>query len=121
MNKITITALRITQLLLILVGITVLIITVFYVIDTPKRNAFECFNNMRQFDSAKYSYAMAYNLCEGTVLTDSQVQEIGNYIKNGWKKNKCPSGGKYSIGTIGQYPKCSIHGSLGELIKKQTK
>jgi hypothetical protein len=67
---------------------------------------------MRQFESARHSFAMAEGLADGTTLDAGQVAELGEYMKGGWEGNKCPEGGEYGIGPVGGDVECSFHGPL---------
>jgi len=121
MSRIVLRVVHVLQLLSIVVAIAAVLGAIWYAIDTPSRNAYECLNNMRQIDSAKESFSMVYKLTNVTVLTDANIRELADYIKGGWDAHKCPSGGTYDVGAIGQDVKCSIHGSLSELSKKLRK
>lgn len=74
--------------------------------DTPEAKR-RCMNNLRQIDSAKEQYALAYRLGDEAVVTGPQ---IGEYIKGGWNAMKCPAGGKYTVNAIGSDPVCSVPG-----------
>ena len=69
---------------------------------TPCKNA--CINNLRQIDGAKEQYALENQLKAGSAVTPEQ---IGEYIKGGVVP-KCPGGGKYTIGPVGEEPVCSF-------------
>ena len=57
-------------------------------------------------DGAKDQFAIENRLPEGTVVDPKQVIP---YLK-GNAMPKCPSGGIYSIGKVGEDPSCSIPG-----------
>ena len=70
--------------------------------NTSQQNA--CINNLRQIDAGKEQAAMAERLSDGdTVATHT----VNMYIK-GNTTPKCPGGGKYTYGKIGENPDCSI-------------
>jgi len=76
----------------------------------PKsRKAKSCVNNMRILDSATEQCALANNLSNGEAAARS---EVSAYIKNGIDSLRCPSTGRYTFGTVGTDPTCSIHGTL---------
>jgi hypothetical protein len=71
----------------------------------------QCINNLRQIDAAKNQWALELNKPNGAVPTE---QDISPYIKLDANGNipKCPSGGIYTIGAIGEAPSCSVHGTF---------
>ena len=69
---------------------------------TPCKNA--CINNLRQIDGAKEQYALEHQLEAGSAVTP---QQIGEYIKGGVVPD-CPGNGKYTIGVVGEEPRCSF-------------
>ncbi|MCK5850235.1 MAG: hypothetical protein KAH23_04910 [Kiritimatiellae bacterium] len=73
--------------------------------DTPARkNA--CINNLRQIDAAKEQFALANKLHD----TDTPGEEIGAYLRGGWKAMKCPAGGTYTINSMNKNPECTVPG-----------
>jgi hypothetical protein len=79
----------------------------------PKRSGpiwerHRCIDNLREIDAAKNELALEHNLTNGTVVT---VNQVTNYLIHGIMP-KCPSGGIYIIGKIGETPICSIHGDV---------
>ena len=72
---------------------------------TGSHNA--CINNLRQIDAAKNEWALENKKTNGVVCTAS---DITPYIKLDAKGNlpKCPQGGIYTIGKIGEPPTCSL-------------
>ncbi len=69
----------------------------------------ECINNLRQIDGAKQQWALEM----GKRATDTpSMLDLQEYIGRGPNKvlPKCPSGGAYIIGTVGEKPKCNITG-----------
>lgn len=68
---------------------------------TSQKNA--CINNLRIIDSAKEQWAMAERLQDGD---DVDPEGAAQYMR-GAKIPKCPSGGTYTLGVIGEDPTCS--------------
>jgi hypothetical protein len=75
-----------------------------------------CINNLRQIDSAKNQWALEHNAKSNDVVTINDIRpyverERNNpFIKLDAKGNlpKCPSGGTYTIGKVGEPPTCSL-------------
>jgi chromosome segregation ATPase len=69
----------------------------------------KCINNLRQIDAAKNQYALENRKTTGAIVTEDDIKP---YIKLDADGNlpKCPAGGKYTIGRIGENPTCSIPG-----------
>jgi outer membrane lipoprotein-sorting protein len=72
-----------------------------------QRNA--CINNLRQIDGAKQEWALEKGKANGTPVTEDDIKP---YLKLDASGNipKCPAGGKYTIGKVGELPTCSIPG-----------
>jgi len=70
-----------------------------------QRNA--CINNLRQLDAAKNQFALEKGKTNGDTVTEADIKP---YIKLDAAGNlpKCPAGGKYTIGKVGENPACSI-------------
>lgn len=64
-----------------------------------------CLNNLRQIDAAIDRWVFENDFPEGGTLSSSQEAEVYSFLKSG--KPECPSGGVYSIGTIGVHPQVS--------------
>jgi outer membrane lipoprotein-sorting protein/predicted RNase H-related nuclease YkuK (DUF458 family) len=75
--------------------------------ETSQRNV--CINNLRQIDAAKNEWALEKGKANGTAVTEDDIKP---YIKLDADGNlpKCPSGGTYTIGKVGEKPTCSIPG-----------
>ena len=73
--------------------------------ENSQRNV--CINNLRQIDAAKNEFALEKGKANGTVVTED---DIAPYIKGAENLPTCPSGGKYTIGKVGETPTCSIPG-----------
>jgi hypothetical protein len=69
--------------------------------------AYACINNLRQIDAAKNEWALENNKTNGTPVT---VADIKPFIKldAGGNLPKCPAGGAYTIGVVGEPPTCSL-------------
>ena len=105
--------------LLIVVGIGIaawivtphfIVISKFFPQPMSQQNA--CVNNLRQIDAAKNEWALETGKTNsGIIVTESDIKP---YIKLDAKGNlpKCPQGGIYTIGKIGQPPTCSVHGDV---------
>lgn len=75
-------------------------------ISAARRNT--CINNLRLIYAAKQAWALEKNKTD----TDTPAEEdLLPYIKGGIFP-VCPSGGVYTIGTVGQPPTCSIPGHV---------
>lgn len=74
---------------------------------TTQQNS--CWNNIRQFESAKAQYALEAGLSNGNTISPSSV--LNNYMTNLTVSEACPAGGTYSnIDVVGTPASCSIHG-----------
>jgi septal ring factor EnvC (AmiA/AmiB activator) len=69
-----------------------------------ERNA--CIANLKQIDAAKLQWALLNNKTEDAIPT---AQDLLPYFKDGVYP-VCPSGGTYTINSVGQAPTCSIPG-----------
>ena len=76
-------------------------------LEISQRNA--CINNLRQIDAAKNEFALEKGKKNGDAVTEDDIKP---YIKLDADGNlpKCPSGGTYTIGNIGEKPTCSTAG-----------
>lgn len=82
----------------------------------PGWDANRCINNLRQIDAAKNEWALEHNAKSNNVVTINDIKpyierERNNpFIKLDAKGNlpKCPSGGIYTIGKVGEPPTCSL-------------
>jgi hypothetical protein len=68
-----------------------------------------CVNNLRQIDAAINEWALEQSKTNGTVVTEDDIKP---YIKLDAHGNvpKCPDGGKYTFGRVGDTPQitCSL-------------
>jgi hypothetical protein len=70
-----------------------------------------CLNNLRLIDSAKQQWALE----QGKNADDSPTwDEMRPYVGRGSKGvlPECPSHGVYTLGRVGEKPRCSIHGTV---------
>jgi len=90
-----------------LVGFVVIIVIPNFVAATLSRQANPCVNNLRQIDAAKNQWALENGKTNGDVATENDIKP---YIKLDVNGNlpKCPLGGTYQIGRVGEDPECSI-------------
>ena len=70
-----------------------------------QRNA--CINNLRQIDAAKNQFALEKGKKSGDPVTEADIKPYIKLDANG-NLPKCPAGGKYTIGNIGENTTCSI-------------
>ena len=73
------------------------------------RNA--CINNLRQIDAAKNQFALEKGKKNGDPVTEDDIKPYIKLDANG-NLPKCPAGGKYVIGKVGENPTCSIDGHV---------
>ena len=67
-----------------------------------------CINNLRQIDSAKNQWSLEKRKKAGDTPTEA---DLAPYIKGGVLP-KCPGGGKYTLGKVGELPTCSVAGHV---------
>jgi heme/copper-type cytochrome/quinol oxidase subunit 2 len=96
--------------------ILILLLLVVHFFQTPPTRGVQpnaCINNLRMIDAAKEQWAWEHNsksgdsINEADLMTYFKKDSSGNPIKL-----KCPQGGAYILGKIGQNPICSFHGDL---------
>lgn len=69
-----------------------------------------CINNLRMIDGAKNQWALENNKTANDTPTWTDILPyMGGHATN--KIPECPDGGQYTIGRIGENPKCSIGGN----------
>lgn len=73
--------------------------------QTAQTNA--CINNLRIIDAAKQQWALEKGKKSDDTPTEEDLQP---YIGRNGKFPKCPQGGTYTIGSVGESPTCSIPG-----------
>ena len=62
-----------------------------------------CMNNLRQIDGAKQQWCLETGHTNGATVTRG---DIATYVTE--HAFRCPSGGTYSLGAIGEDPTCSL-------------
>ena len=68
-----------------------------------------CLNNLRQIDALKEEWALETNQTNGTPVDAAQLEQYFRTNGSGMREfPRCPSGGTYTIGNLGQDPVCSI-------------
>jgi outer membrane lipoprotein-sorting protein len=77
--------------------------------EIQQRNA--CINNLRQFDAAKNEFALEKGKQMGAPVTEADIKPYIKLDANG-NLPKCPAGGTYTIGKVGETPTCSIAGHV---------
>jgi len=94
----------------ITVGIVALLVAgcaaVFYLKRLAEARATYCEGCMCCIESAKQTWAIVAGKTNGPV----DIDEVSKYLKRGIPE--CPSGGKYTIGGIGEGQRCSVHGPM---------
>ena len=65
-----------------------------------------CINNLRQIDAAKQQWALEKAKKDGDVPT---ADDLKVYLSHNQMPH-CPQGGEYTIGPVGEKPRCSIAG-----------
>jgi hypothetical protein len=81
------------------------------ILDAPTAAKNECINNLRLIDGAKQQWALELGKRAADTPIWSDLQPYFGRGPNG-AIPKCPSGGTYTIGTIGTRPECSIAGHV---------
>lgn len=66
----------------------------------------QCINQLRQLDGAKQQWALENNKTADAI---PQPQDVAAFLKD-QRLPLCPSGGTYTLNTVGQPPTCSIPG-----------
>ena len=69
-----------------------------------------CLNNLRQLDGGSQSWGAVFRKSRGDEV---DVPAVCEYIK-GNTLPICPSGGEYTVPSLGLGPSCSVHGPLWE-------
>ncbi len=68
-----------------------------------------CLNNMRMIQAAKQQWAMEKRKPASAV---PRWEDIQPYLGRGRGTLRCPSGGEYTVGAVGESPTCSIPGHV---------
>jgi len=64
-----------------------------------------CIANLKQIEAAKATWALELKKLPADIPTDSDLFGMTNYIR---EKAICPQGGTYTLGKVGEKPKCSV-------------
>jgi hypothetical protein len=64
-----------------------------------------CMNNLRMIEAAKAQWAIENSKPNGSVATWPDLQPFLPQAP------RCPQGGQYLLGTVGDMPRCSLHGA----------
>src|SRR5205085_826790 len=98
-------------LILAVLGIlfTLVIITPNVLPNRTTNSQYICMNNLRLIDGAKQQWALANEKTNGAVAWNDILPYLGKEPKV--QIPRCPKGGTYILGNIGEPPKCSIGGN----------
>ena len=66
-----------------------------------------CIINLRELDSAKKQWALVNGKTNGTVCAENDLKQFVKLDSNG-NLPKCPEGGIYTIGKVGEPVTCSL-------------
>jgi hypothetical protein len=72
-----------------------------------KSQPLACINNLRQIDAAKQQWALERNKTASDIPT---WNDLIPYLGRNGKQLRCPGGGQYTIGAVGERPTCSHSG-----------
>jgi len=78
-----------------------------FVAGSLGRGPVGCINNLRQIDGAKNEWALENGKTNGDACTENDIKPYIKLDSNG-NIPKCPQGGTYTVGRVGEDPKCSI-------------
>jgi hypothetical protein len=73
----------------------------------PSASAAPCIANLMQLDSAKEQWSMDNKKRRGASVSMKELVGADKYLR---KEPRCPAGGKYTLGKIGEQPRCSLKG-----------
>ena len=71
------------------------------------RSGNACVNNLRQIDSAKEQWALENGKKKGDLVSENDIKPYIKLDSNG-NLPKCSKGGAYTIGRLGEDPRCSV-------------
>ena len=101
----------------VVIGILALIAAHNFVREPSTSPANACINNLREIEGAKEKWILEHHAKTNDVVTLNDIKpyltpygEPNGFIKLDAKGNlpKCPAGGVYTIGKIGESPTCSV-------------
>src|SRR5687768_13712100 len=67
----------------------------------------KCMANLKMIEAGKQFWAIERSATNGTVINLNDLIGGGKYLP---QVPKCPAGGSYSVGAVGQEPTCSLAG-----------
>jgi hypothetical protein len=73
----------------------------------PSWQRAHCRRNLELIAEAKDAWRKDFALTNGASISAEQVADT---IEGGWKSARCPRGGTYHVGVIGERPRCSFPG-----------
>ena len=104
-KKSSIVKIIITLAVCLFVGFVIVTVIPNFVRAKYETAANGCINNLRQIDAAKNEWALKNGKTNG-VVTENDIKPYLN-----GSLPKCPAGGQYIIGNVGEDPNCSIGAS----------
>jgi hypothetical protein len=78
--------------------------------SNPAAQQNTCLNNLRLIDAAKNQWALEQGKKNGDIVTEAGLMPYIGPAGRGFPR--CPAGGTYTIGAVGEMPKCSIPGHV---------
>ena len=96
------------MIVVLIIGILLAIAVPNFVKARESSRAKSCVANLKQIDSAKEQYAMDAKLTTGGSVAMTNLVGADNYIK---ATPQCPSGGAYTVGSVGTDPTCNRGGT----------
>lgn len=101
------TKILIVPIVCILMGFVIVIVIPNFIRATHETAANGCIVNLRQIEAAKEQWALEHNAKTNDVVTANDIKPYIKLDSNG-NLPKCPAGGTYIIGRVGEDIKCSI-------------
>jgi hypothetical protein len=101
-------AFLVTAIVGLFIGLIVIVVIPNFIGDNRISPANACINNLRQIDGAKNEWALEHNAKTNDIVT---INQLTNYLYHGIML-KCPSGGIYTIGKVGENPTCSLSNAV---------
>src|SRR4051812_6435913 len=92
-------------LVLVLVGVIVISLAFFFCLR-PARAARACIQNLRIIDGAKFQWALEYHQGPNATPGWNDIRPYQGRRENEIAFLKCPGGGAYTIGRVGEAPTC---------------
>jgi competence protein ComGC len=101
------TKILIVPIVCLLIGFVIVIVIPNFVRATQETAANGCIVNLRQIEAGKEQWALEHNAKTNDVVTENDIKPYIKLDSNG-NLPKCPAGGTYIIGRVGEDVKCSI-------------